>query len=355
MTEYFPGKPSGSYLDTASIGLVPEPVARAVTECYEALGLGIRGASRWRPVVERAHESFAAEFGVGVDEVAFMASTGEAINAIAHAVPWRPDDEVLVLSDDFPTVVLPWRELGDEVRVVQVEPLAGDDRLGALLSAIGPRTRVVAVSHVSSFTGTTVDLDVLGTACAKAGALLVCDGAQAAGSIPVGLDAVDFYIATGYKWLLAGFGVAVVIGKQPSLAKLKPMLLGHGNPPPTPRLTYGHLNLPGVYALDAAASVRRTIGLEAIHSRVGQLAQRVHAETAHLGLAPVADPRRTAGIVSLSGLADVTAAVEQLATVGVTVAERGGYLRISPNFYTSDAEIDQLLIGLKGLRPGDAR
>lgn len=98
-------------------------------------------------------------------------------------------------------MVLPWTSLGDAVQVVRADPLPGDDRTGALLVAISHRTRVVAVSHVSPSTGGRVDLDALGLACARAAALLICDGTQAAGCIPVSLRAVDFYVASGYKWL----------------------------------------------------------------------------------------------------------------------------------------------------------
>jgi len=325
---------------------MPTTVAVALAECCEAIALGTRGAARWKPVVERVRSKIAEEFGVAEAEVSFMSSTGEAMNAIARAVHWQPGDEVLVLSDDFPTVVLPWTRLGGDIRVVRVKAWPGDDRLGALLASIGPRTRLVAVSHVNSLTGGRIDLDALGTACARAGAMLVCDGAQAAGCIPVTLDAVDFYIATSYKWLLAGFGLSVVIGKQARLAQLTPGLLGHGNPPPSHRLTYGHLNLAGVYALDAATAARREIGIEAIHDRVAHLVRRIHEATSELGLRPATDLAKTAGIVGLTGLPDVPAAVAELSASGISVANRGDYLRISPYFYTTDHDIDALLRAL---------
>lgn len=347
LSDLFAAKPSGAYLDTASIGLVPTPVATAVADCYRELARGVRGSASWQPVVERAQQMFAEEFGVADDEIGFVASTAEAITGIARAIAWEPGDEVLVLSDEFPTVVLPWQELANGTRVVTVDPRPGDDRLGALLDGLTERTRVVAVSHVSSFTGTWVDVDVLGAACAKVGAVLVCDGAQAAGSIPVDLGAVDLYIATGYKWLLAGFGVAVVVGKRPSLASLRPLV--DGTPRTDPRLTYGHLNLPGVYALDAAAAVRRMVGPEAIEHRIAELVLRIHTGLADLGVKPAADLERSAGIVSLPGIVDLSAAIERLSRDGIDVASRGGYLRISPNFYTADAEIDQLLAALRSL------
>lgn len=345
----FPNKPAGAYLDTAAIGLVPREVAAAVSECYEALGGGTRGSARWHAVAERAHHLFANEFGVAENEISFMASTGEAINAIAHAIPWRPGDEILTLSGEFPTVTLPWLLPGVGVRTVEVDPLPSDDRLGALLAAIGEHTRVVAVSHINSFTGTSVDLDALGRACAQAGAILVCDGAQAAGAMPLNLTSVDFYIATGYKWLLAGFGTAVVVGKRASMAQLRPTLLGHGNQQPPPTLTYGHLNLAGVYALAAAATLRQSIGLAAIHARIGKLARHVYNETVAMGFSLAAAPEQSGGIVSLQGIPEAQDVVARLAASGVFVAERGGYLRISPNFYTTDGEIDLLLRALEGL------
>lgn len=348
--ERFPEKPPGAYLDTASIGLVPRDVAVAVASCYEALGSGTRGATHWRPVVERATRVLASEFEVAEDAISFMASAGEAINAIARAIPWQAGDEVLSLSGEFPTVTLPWSELGAGVRLVEVAPLPGDDRLGALLAAIGPHTRAVTVSHVSSFTGTMVNLDTLGHACARVGALLVCDGAQSAGAVPVNLSHVDFYVATGYKWLLAGFGTALVISKPSSLQQLRPTLLGYGNREPPPALTYGHLNLAGVYALEAAAAVRRAVGLEAIAARIAQLAQRVREGVMELGFSVAAAPERSAGIISLKGLPDAGEAAARLADAGVSVAERAGYLRISPNFYTAEREIDALLRALKQMR-----
>jgi selenocysteine lyase/cysteine desulfurase len=278
-----------------------------------------------------------------------MASAGEAMNAIAHAIPWRSGDEVLVLSGEFPTVTLPWLNLGASVRVVEIEPLPGDDRLGALLAAIGPHTRVVAVSHVNSFTGTLVDLEVLGRACADAGVTLVCDGSQSAGAVPLNLRNVDFFVATGYKWLLAGFGTALVVSKRASLAQLRPTLLGHGNQAQTPALTYGHLNLTGVYALAAAAEMRRSVGLEVIHARIAKLVRRIREEITELGFSAAAAPERSGGIISLQGIPDTSAVVARLAVTGVVVAERGGYLRISPSFYTFDSEIDSLVGALKGI------
>jgi cysteine desulfurase/selenocysteine lyase len=347
VAEHFPGRPADeAYLDTAAIGLVPEAARRAADECYAALGRGTRGGAYWRPRVAQAHRMLADEFGVSADESAFMASTSEAIIGIARLVDWRPGDEVIVTERDFPAAVWPWRDLEPQASVIEVAPAADDDRLTPLLAAIGPRTKVVSVTHVNSSTGTRLDLDALGRACHAVGALLVVDGAQAGGCVPPQLEHVDFYVCTGYKWMLAGFGVAAVIAKRAALEALRPSMLGDGGPPRSPHLTYGHANLPGICAFGAALSIRHAIGVQDIADRAAGLATRVHTECAGLGLAPAAPLARTGTLVCLRSVSDVGAVAGQLAEQRVHVAVRDGLLRISPHFYNSDDDIDALLRAL---------
>lgn len=345
VAKHFPGRPGAAYFDTASIGLVPKEVSSAVADCYRALGAGTRGMATVRTAVDRTRALLAAEFGCADADISFMSSTGEVVNSVARAIEWHDGDEVVVLDGEFPTTRLPWTAIPG-VRPIRASPVNGVDRLAGLLNAIGPRTRLVAVSHVCSFTGVRVDLDVLGEACAAVDALLLCDGAQAAGVLPVAAGAVDFYVASGYKWMLAGFGTAFLISKPEARQTLRPTLLGHGNEPPSTALNYGTTNLPGICALGAAAAVRDHIGRHTIMERTRSVARRVYEGVAALGLSPVADPTRHGAIVSLGGLSSAVLLADRLASVDVFVAERGGYLRVSPHFYTLDEEVSTLLEAL---------
>ncbi|MFJ7215032.1 aminotransferase class V-fold PLP-dependent enzyme [Amycolatopsis sp. NPDC098790] len=348
VARHFPEKPAVAYLDTASIGLVPDAVRESVADCYRALGAGTRGMARIREVVARTRILLGAEFGCAPEDLTFLSSTGEAFNAVARAIDWHDGDEVVVLDNEFPTTLLPWTRLPG-VRVVAASARDRADRLGALLDAIGTRTRVVAVSHVCSFTGVPVDLGVLGDACQQVGAMLVCDGAQAAGVFPVDTTAADFYVATGYKWMLAGFGIATLVSKPAARAALRPTLLGHGNEPPSTDLSYGTSNLAGIHALGAAAEVRAGIGLETLAGPVRRAVRRVHEGVTALGVKPVTDAEAPGAIISLPGLPDAAGVVERLGRAGIVVALRGGNVRVSPNFYTTDSEIDALLAALAGL------
>lgn len=342
VAQKFPAKPPGSYLDTASIGLVPDAVCTAVADCYAALGAGVTEMTRNRSAVARTRELLAQEFGRTPEDITFTSSTGEAINAIARAIQWRDGDTVLVLEDEFPTTSLPWSRIPG-VRLVTVPPGDNDDRTGALLAALDERPRLVAVSHVNSATGTTIDLAALGAACARSGTMLLCDAAQSAGAIPVDARDVDFFVATGYKWLLAGFGIAFTITGPAVREHLSPTLLGHANIPPSAELSVGTQNLGGIHALGAASLVRREFGL-ATPCRARALADRVRKEADALGYT-VAAHDTLSTVVSLVTPA-AAAMVAQLRRRGIVVAERGGYVRISPHFYTTATEIDALVDAL---------
>lgn len=340
----FPGLAPG-YFDTAAIGPVPERARRAVAQVAGALGAGTRGSSAWHAITDRAVEAIAAEFEVDGDRVSFLASTGEAFNAVARAVPWRDGDEVLCFADDFPTVRLPWTALGDGVRLRQIMADPGDERTEAILRGIGGSTRVIAASHVHPATGTTVDLARVGAVCRERGILLVVDGAQSAGAVPIDLDGVDVFVGTGYKWLMSGFGVALVIVSESFRAQAVPTLLGYGNTPPSSNLVYGHQNLFGLAAIAGAAEVRRELGLSAIHARIHGLAHRLHGELQAAGWETAAEASRLAGIVSLR-VADPAVLAAPLGDAGFAVAVRQGLVRFSPGFTTTDHDIENLLTAI---------
>jgi selenocysteine lyase/cysteine desulfurase len=340
---------AAGYLDSATVGLVPAAVTAELARCYGELAAGSRALPGLYEDVEAVKCALAHELGARADDIAFMSSTGEALNALARAIPFRPDAEVLVLEDDFPTVVLPWTRVAPAPTVVAVAPGPGDDRLAALLAAITPRTQVVCVSHVAPYTGTRLDLGPLRAATRAVGSLLVVDGAQALGCIPVDVAEADVYVATAYKWLMSGYGISAIVMGPEVRSRLRPGLVGHVNPPPSTGLNYGRPNFAGILALGAALQVRQAIGPDLIHERVRDLTSRVRATAEALGLEPVAAAERTAGIVCLAGTADASDAVTRLKNVGFVVAERAGRVRISPHFYTSDCDIDRLLDVLRGL------
>src|SRR3954453_3067782 len=139
---------------------------------------GLPGRHRQLAMHDRARERAAQMLGVSRDEVAFLPSTSDGVNMVAQTIDWRPGDNVVVETIEFPSDVYPWllqQQNGVEVRFVgtgfEVPP-------GAIEAAIDARTRVVALSHVSYLTGVRHDLAPIGAAAHAAGALFIVDASH---------------------------------------------------------------------------------------------------------------------------------------------------------------------------------
>jgi cysteine desulfurase/selenocysteine lyase len=131
----------------------------------------------WQEQGVRTRERVARMLGVPVGDVSFFRSTSEVINLAANSITWRAGDEVVVVSDDFPSVQWPWvraEERGG--KVIHVDPVAEELRAQRLLDALSPRTRVLAVAHVHTLTGSRLDLTRPGRACRDADVLRLVRG-----------------------------------------------------------------------------------------------------------------------------------------------------------------------------------
>lgn len=325
-----------TYLNTAAVGLGAPVQREAAAACAAAQARGSLGESAWRSVSDEAEQRLRRLLGPGPVRFHFFGNTSMALNAVAHGLSWRRGDEVLLRTGEFPSVAAAWAPAaaaGAEVREVP-----GTD---ALFGAIGPRTRLVAVSHVHYATGERVDLAALGQRCRQVGALLCVDGIQAAGTVPLDLGEVDFYCFATFKWLLGWFGLGVLACAPRGAAALRPAFRGHS----PDGLQPGHVNHPGLFVLAATLRwLQDEVGMDRLHTRIAEL-------TAHLadGLAAggreVVTPPARAGIVSFAD-GNAEALVERLAATGIHVAARGGHVRVSPHFYNDEDDIDRLLVAL---------
>jgi L-cysteine/cystine lyase len=187
-----------AYLNAGSVGPVPRRAHDAARErILEETQRGRTGLPHFTESLARADElraRYAGLLGCGPEEVALTGSTTDGVNTIVSGLGLRRGDEVLTTDEEHPGVLAPLaglrRASGIEVRVVPWDEIA---------SAVGPRTRLVACSHVSWVSGRSIDSSAL----AATGVPVLLDGAQALGAIPVDVRALGcaFYAASGQKWL----------------------------------------------------------------------------------------------------------------------------------------------------------
>jgi cysteine desulfurase / selenocysteine lyase len=231
--------PELHYLDSAATSQKPAVVLDAMRYYYEHDNANPhRGAYELSArATERYHESreTIARF-VGVADPAcliFVRGTTEALNLVAWT--WgranvREGDEVVVTGMEHHANFVPWQQLALQskaaLKIGKVTPdgLIDLDDLKALIT---PRTRVVCFSHVSNALGTINPVKEIAAMAHAVGAVVVCDGAQAAPHLPLDIDSldVDFYAFSGHK-MLGPMGAGALVGKRSLLEKMPPYQTG---------------------------------------------------------------------------------------------------------------------------------
>ncbi len=224
-----------AYLDNAATTQKPREVLDAITTYYTSQNANVhRGvhllSERATLAFEQAREHVAAFFGAGSShEIVFTRNATESVNLVASS--WgganlRPGDEVLISAMEHHSNIVPWQlaceRTGASLRVIPIDDrgVLDMDAFGRLLS---PKTKMVAVTHLSNALGTINPVaEIIGAAHA-AGAVVLVDGAQAAYHLPVDVEAlgVDFYVATGHK-LYGPTGMGVLYGREARLDAMPP-------------------------------------------------------------------------------------------------------------------------------------
>lgn len=232
------GKPL-VYLDNGASAQKPRCVIDAVTQAYSHEYANVhRGLHYLSTVATEKYEAvrgtIARFLGAGSeDEIVFTSGTTEAINLISYgwAAPrLQPGDEIVLSILEHHANIVPWHFLRDRQGVVlRWVDCTADGGLDpqAVLDAIGPRTRLVAVTHCSNVTGAVVDVAAICAGARDRGVPVLVDGSQGAVHLPVNVAAMgcDFYAITGHK-LYGPSGSGAIYIHRDRMAEMRPFLGG---------------------------------------------------------------------------------------------------------------------------------
>jgi cysteine desulfurase / selenocysteine lyase len=232
------GKPL-VYLDNGASAQKPRVVIDAVTQAYALeyanVHRGLHYLSNLATDKYEAARGTIARFlnAPSQDHIVFTTGTTEAINLISYAwaAPrFQPGDEVVLSIMEHHANIVPWHFLrerqGVVLKWVDVDG-KGDLDPQAVIDAIGPRTRLVAVTHMSNVLGTVVDIAAICAGAGARGVPVLVDGSQAAVHMPVDVQALgcDFYAITGHK-LYGPSGSGAIFIKPERMAEMRPFLGG---------------------------------------------------------------------------------------------------------------------------------
>jgi cysteine desulfurase / selenocysteine lyase len=231
--------PGLRYLDSAATAQKPAVVLDAEREFYEtsyanphrgAYALSARATERYH----EARTRVARFFGVGDPaRLIFTRGTTESLNLVASA--WgtahvERGDEIVVTRLEHHANFVPWQQLalarGAAFRIVELTA-DGQIDLDHLRRLVTPRTKIVAVAHVSNVLGSVAPLADIAAIAHAAGALVVIDGAQSAPHLPVDIESldIDFYAFSGHK-MGAPTGIGGLIGRRTLLDRMAPYQMG---------------------------------------------------------------------------------------------------------------------------------
>ena len=286
------------YLDNAATTQKPGPVIEAERNFYRESNANIHRGVHWlsqhaTDLHEHARERVRAFIDAAfADEIVFTRGTTESINLVAQSwgrVNLKPGDEILLTGMEHHSNIVPWQLLCEQTgAVLKVVPISdsGELELDAFAALLGPRTRLLAVAHVSNALGTVNPIRTMIRQAHAVGALVLVDGAQAVAHQPVDVQALgcDFYAFSGHK-LYGPTGIGVLYGRRELLAAMPPWQGGgdmirtvsfEGSTwaEPPQRFEAGTPNIAGVIGLSAAIDYVEQVGLE-------RIAAHEHALLAH--------------------------------------------------------------------------
>ena len=223
------------FLDSAASAQKPSQVIEAVKHCYEHEYANIhRGVYA---LSQRATESFEAARdtvraflnAAESREIIFVRGGTEAINLVADAygrANLGPGDEIILSHMEHHSNIVPWQMLRAERGVVlRIAPIDDDGNLlmDEFEKLLGPRTRLVAMTHASNALGTIVDVKQVARLTHDHGALLLVDGCQGVVHLEVDVQDIDcdFYVFSGHK-LYGPSGIGALYGKAALLEDMRP-------------------------------------------------------------------------------------------------------------------------------------
>ena len=223
MKDLFLLDPTVTFLNHGSYGACPRPVFDAwqgwqrEMERNPVQFLGRRSAA----LLREAREALAGYLGAAADDLVFVPNATSGVNIVARSLPLVPGDEVLTTDLEYGACLATWRRVcdtaGATLRIVAVPfPLTAKGFVEAMTTAMGPRTRILYLSHITSPTALLLPVEPLLAEARRRGIWSIVDGAHAPGQIDLKLDTLgaDFYTGNAHKWLCAPKGSAFLHARR---------------------------------------------------------------------------------------------------------------------------------------------
>ncbi|RKL62298.1 aminotransferase class V-fold PLP-dependent enzyme [Thermoanaerobacteraceae bacterium SP2] len=379
------------YLDNACMGIVDKDVMNTIKNVlhtledlsYSSTQLVIDLYSYY----EKARRQISHLIGADPEEIALVESTTHGLGLIASALPLEKDDNILICDLEFLPTTLSWRkkqkDIGFEIREITTKD--GRFNVSDFEKQIDKNTKVISISSVQEINGFRADIKNLGELVKGRNIFLIVDGIQEVGALNVDLKELNVhaYCAGGHKWLRNPFGMGFLYVNKNILDIAEPDFYGYFNlidpeggwgeylqsPKRTPfdKLyvnksaqkfeTGGSGNYLGAVGLYENVRKILQIGIDNIEKKINQLTGYLIDNlklNAEVSVTSDFDSKNRSGIITFrlkKGLEKEKKLLEFLEKNRIFVSLRYtsgvGGIRVSPHFYNTNEEIDNLLNALE--------
>ena len=363
----FPVTREKIFLAHGGVCPLPRRVAQAITDCATQGTLGDQEAFVMHRI-DDARKLGAQLLNCQPDEVALVGPTSLGLSFVAAGLKFRKNDNILIYHDDYPSNVYPWMALasqGVKVRLINTRGL-GIIRTIDVMGQVDEETKLVALASNHFISGYRIEHEAIGKFLHERNILFCLDAIQTLGAFPTHVDHVDFLAADAHKWLLGPCGAGVLYVKKDQQERLSPPIYGwHNVRSPdfvaqtsiqfrsgAAKFEAGTHNLIGLVGLIAAMELALEVGVENIAREL--LRKRTWFVPAlqakgYTVLNPAPKLENASGITTIYQPGQDLAPLHQKLTDAGVIAslrnDRSGqnYIRFSPHFYNTDAELQRVV------------
>jgi selenocysteine lyase/cysteine desulfurase len=373
----FPALSEFVWFQNGGVSLVPRPVHDAhvalLDEAFRRGPLHIAWPREEYPRREAWRRRIATFLGADPAEIAVVRGVSEAFQAVIRGIPWAAGDELVITTDEEGALLVPAIHLARERGVVVRRiPLEGDDLVGAATGLLSDRTRLVAISHVTTDWGVRLPAADICSAAESRGIPTFVDTAHSAGVFPVDLHALgcSYAGALSYKWMLSPYAAGALYVRADRLAAT-PVVFAGGRAeatldfasmsmalqPDARRFEFGPWSWPLVHAWARALDYIDDLEVERIAARTAILTDRLKAGLVAIPGVTLHTPRSASasaalvafGVDGWSGPALDSALRRRHNVVVRALANVKPGVRASVAFFTLDSEVDLLLDAVRAL------
>ena len=325
------------------------------------------GPAQYRDDVEKLRGLFAELIGATAGDISFGPSASYCLSTAAQNLTIEPGSRIVVLADQFPSHVYPWRYVTarDGGELITVPRPEDGDWARAVLDVLDERVAVLALPQHHWTDGGLVDLERIAPVARSCGAALVLDLSQTIGAVPVDVRQLqpDFLCCVGFKWLLGPYSLSFLYSAphRQSGVPLEQAWSSRADSHLADIIDYRDDFLPGarrydmgergnyiaipmaIAALEQIQAWRPTSIAATLRQKTGEIATRAR----ELGLWPTPEAARAPHIIGLRcpiGLPN--GLIERLQADRIYISQRKGTLRISPHLYNTNSDVDRLFEAL---------